>query len=45
MEIVVAKSQSEGEAADQIVSVEDLRELTSLQLAMVGGGLANVTFI
>ena len=45
MELVIAKSQSEVEVADQFVRVEDLQELTSLQLATVGGGLANVTFI
>jgi hypothetical protein len=41
MELVVAKSQSEVEVADQLFRVEDLQELTSLQLAMVGGGLAS----
>jgi hypothetical protein len=45
MEIVVAKSQSEVEAANQFVCVGDLQELTSLQLAMVGGGLATNTLI
>jgi len=45
MEIVVAKSQTEVEAADQFVCVGDLQELTSLQLAMVGGGLATNTLI
>ena len=45
MEIVVAKSQSEVEAANQFVCVGDLQELPSLQLAMVGGGLATNTLI
>ena len=45
MELVVAKSQSEVEVADQFVRVEDLQELTSLQLAMVGGGCATNTLI
>jgi len=45
MELVVAKSQSEVEVADQFVRVEDFQELTSLQLAMVGGGLGVATLI
>ncbi|MFN7344326.1 MAG: hypothetical protein ACK5YV_17960 [Betaproteobacteria bacterium] len=45
MELVVAKSQSEVEVADQFVFVGDLQELTALQLAMVGGGLATNTLI
>jgi len=45
MEFVAANSLSEVEAADQLVRSEDLQELTSLQLAMVGGGLGNATFI
>ena len=45
MEIIAENSLSEVEVADQLVRSDDLREITSLQLAMVGGGLGNATFI
>jgi len=45
MEPVVAKIQSEVEVTDQFDRVELLQELTSLQLAMVGGGLGTATLI
>ncbi len=45
MEPVVAKIQSEVEVTDQFDRVELLQELTSLQLAMVGGGLGVATLI
>ena len=45
MEIIAENSLSEVEVADQFVRVEDFQELTSLQLAMVGGGLGVATLI
>lgn len=45
MEFVVASSQSEVEVTDEVVRAEDFQELTSLQLAMVGGGLGIATLI
>jgi len=45
MEIIAENSLSEVEVADQLVRSDDLREITSLQLAMVGGGLGVATLI
>lgn len=45
MEIIAENSLSEVEVADQLVRSDELREITSLQLAMVGGGLGVATLI
>ncbi|MCA3225800.1 MAG: hypothetical protein ING52_09875 [Burkholderiales bacterium] len=45
MELVIADMENQVEAADQIVSEANVKELTSLQLALVGGGLGCATLI
>jgi hypothetical protein len=45
MELVIADMENQVEAADQIVSEANVKELTSLQLAVVGGGLGCATLI
>ncbi|MCA3229478.1 MAG: hypothetical protein ING40_10635 [Burkholderiales bacterium] len=45
MELVIADVENRVETVDQIASEANVKELTSLQLALVGGGLASVTFI
>ena len=45
MELVIADVENQVEAVVQIVSEADVKELTSLQLALVGGGLPSATLI
>ncbi|MCA3222809.1 MAG: hypothetical protein ING41_10560 [Burkholderiales bacterium] len=45
MELVIADVENQVEAAVQIASEANLQELTSLQLALVGGGLPSATLI
>jgi hypothetical protein len=45
MELVIADVENRVETVDQIASEANVKELTSLQLALVGGGLAIATLI